>query len=198
MIAFLKGALAGKTATTAYIEVSGVGYAVGMPQSDLAKLPEAGSAVEVHTYLQVRDDDLSLFGFLSLEEKALFERLIGVNGVGPKVALAALSVFTPQALVTAVSAQDVAAVQKIPGVGKKTASRIVLELKGSFDEGLAGLFDDVAPAAASDEGLRGAREALLSMGFTSAEADVALKDAPEGGNEGALLQYALKRLGSDS
>lgn len=198
MIAFLKGALAGKTATTAYIEVSGVGYAVGMPQSDLAKLPEAGSAVEVHTYLQVRDDGLSLFGFLSLEEKALFERLIGVNGVGPKVALAALSVFTPQALVTAVSAQDVAAVQKIPGVGKKTASRIVLELKGSFDEGLAGLFDDVAPAVASDEGLRGAREALLSMGFTSAEADVALKDAPEGGNEGALLQYALKRLGSDS
>lgn len=198
MIAFLKGALAGKTATTAYIEVSGVGYAVGMPQSDLAKLPEAGGAVEVHTYLQVRDDGLSLFGFLSLEEKALFERLIGVNGVGPKVALAALSVFTPQALVTAVSAQDVAAVQKIPGVGKKTASRIVLELKGSFDEGLAGLFDNVAPAVASDEALRGAREALLSMGFTSAEADVALKDAPEGGNEGALLQYALKRLGSDS
>ena len=117
MIAFLKGTLAGKTTTTAYIEVSGVGYAVGMSQASLSKLPEAGSAVEVHTYLQVRDDGLSLFGFLSLEEKALFERLISVSGVGPKVALAALSSFTPAGLVSAISAQDVAAVQRIPGVG---------------------------------------------------------------------------------
>lgn len=196
MIAFLKGVLAGKTATTAYLEVNGVGFAVGMSQAGLSKLPEAGKPVEVHTYLQVRDDGLSLFGFLTLEEKALFERLIGVNGVGPKVALAALSVFSPQGLVAAVSAQDVAAVQKIPGVGKKTASRIVLELKGSFDEGLAGLFDAEVPGAASTEHLQGAHEALLSMGFTSAEAEVALKGAPEGADEGALLQYALKRLGT--
>ena len=140
MIAFLKGVLAAKTATTAFIEVNGVGYAVGMSQASLSKLPEAGAAVEVHTFLQVRDDGLSLFGFLTLEEKALFERLIGVGGVGPKVALAALSAFSPAGLVAAVQAQDVAAVQRIPGVGKKTASRIILELKGSFDEGLAGLF----------------------------------------------------------
>ena len=91
MIAFLKGVLAGKDASTAYLEVGGVGYAVGMSQTALSKLPEAGSPVEVHTYLQVREDGLSLYGFLSLEEKALFERLIGVGGVGPKVALAALS-----------------------------------------------------------------------------------------------------------
>ena len=145
MIAFLKGVLAAKTATTAFIEVNGVGYAVGMSQASLSKLPEAGAAVEVHTFLQVRDDGLSLFGFLTLEEKALFERLIGVGGVGPKVALAALSAFSPAGLVAAVQAQDVAAVQRIPGVGKKTASRIILELKGSFDEGLAGLFDEAAP-----------------------------------------------------
>ena len=145
MIAFLKGVLAAKTATTAFIEVNGVGYAVGMSQASLSKLPEAGAAVEVHTFLQVRDDGLSLFGFLTLEEKALFERLIGVGGVGPKVALAALSAFSPAGLVAAVQAQDVAAVQRIPGVGKKTASRIILELKGSFDEGLAGLFDEADP-----------------------------------------------------
>ena len=186
MIAFLKGVLAAKTATTAFIEVNGVGYAVGMSQASLSKLPEAGAAVEVHTFLQVRDDGLSLFGFLTLEEKALFERLIGVGGVGPKVALAALSAFSPAGLVAAVQAQDVAAVQRIPGVGKKTASRIILELKGSFDEGLAGLFDEAAPA-----------EALLSMGFTSEEADVALKGAPEGAAESVLLQYALKRLGTN-
>ena len=158
MIAFLKGTLAGKTATTAYIEVNGVGYAVGMSQASLSKLPEAGAPVEVHTFLQVRDDALALYGFLALEEKALFERLIGV--------------------------------------GKKTASRISLELKGSFDEGLASLFDGAAPAAASAANLAGTREALLSMGFTSEEADVALKGAPEGASEGVLLQYALKRIGS--
>ncbi|RDB63350.1 Holliday junction branch migration protein RuvA [Gordonibacter sp. 28C] len=198
MIAFLKGRLAGKTATAAFVDVNGVGYAVGMSQASLAKLPEAGAPVEVHTYLQVREDAVALYGFLSIEEKALFERLIGVSGVGPKVALAALSVFTPQALVSAIAAQDVTGVSKIPGVGKKTASRIILELKGSLDQGLAGLFDEAeAPSAQADERLRGAREALLSMGFTSAEADLALKGAPEGAAEGALLQYALKRLGGE-
>lgn len=199
MIAFLKGALAGKTSSVAVIEVAGVGYAVGMSQAALSKLPEAGGSVEVHTHLQVSDSGIALYGFLTLEEKALFERLIGVGGVGPKVALAALSAFSPAALVAAVQAQDVAAVQRIPGVGKKTASRIILELKGSFDQGIAGLFDDGAPAAVvTAERLAGAREALLSMGFTSAEADVALKGAPEDGDEGVLVQYALKRLGSNA
>lgn len=198
MIAFLKGTLAGKTATTAYIEVNGVGYAVGMSQASLSKLPETGAPVEVHTFLQVRDDALALYGFLALEEKALFERLIGVGGVGPKVALAALSAFSPAGLVAAVQAQDVAAVQRIPGVGKKTASRIILELKGSLDQGLASLFDEgEAPAARAAEQLRGAHEALLSMGFTAAEADLALNGAPEGVSDSAVLQYALKRLGTE-
>ena len=199
MIAFLKGALAGKTAACAYIDVQGVGYAVGMSQGALSKLPAVGEPVQVHAYLQVSDNGIALYGFLTLEEKALFERLIGVSGVGPKVALAALSSFTPEALVAAVQAQDVAAVQKIPGVGKKTASRIILELKGSFDQGLASLFDaSGAPASAATaaaERLKGAREALLALGFASAEADVALKGAPEDADENALIKYALKRLG---
>lgn len=196
MIAFLKGTLSAKTTTTAFVEVGGIGYAVGMSQASLSKLPEAGTPVEVHTYLQVREDALALFGFLSLEEKALFEQLISVSGVGPKVALAALSVFSPRALVSAISSQDVAAVQKIPGVGKKTASRIILELKGSLDQGVEGLFDAAAPAETRDAALAAAHEALLSMGFTSAEVDLALKGAPEGGTESMLLQYALKRLGA--
>ena len=194
MIAFLKGVLAGKTAACAYIDVQGVGYAVGMSQGALSKLPAVGEPVQVHTHLQVSDNGIALYGFLTL-----FERLIGVSGVGPKVALAALSSFTPEALVAAVQAQDVAAVQKIPGVGKKTASRIILELKGSFDQGLASLFDvSGAPssaAAAAAERLKGAREALLALGFASAEAEVALKGAPEDADENALIKYALKRLG---
>ena len=203
MIAFLKGILAGKLPDTAFVEVNGVGFAVGMSQASLAKLPEAGQPVQVHTHLQMREDGASLYGFLSLEEQALFEQLIGVSGVGPKVALAALSSFSsPQALASAISAQDVAAVQRIPGVGKKTASRIILELKGSLDHGLDHLFGaDGQPAAASPaagSAQQEAREALLSMGFTSAEVDLSLKGAPEGASDEALLKYALKRLGSAS
>ncbi len=194
MIAFLTGKLAGRSTTAAFIDVGGVGYAVSMSQASLAKLPEAGAEVHVLTYLQVREDALALYGFLSAEEKALFERLISVSGVGPKVALAALSSFSPRTLADAIAAQDVALVSRIPGVGKKTASRIILELKGSLDQGIEGLFGETAAAPPTDEGLKGATEALLSMGFTSAEADIALKGAPEGAGEGALLQYALKRL----
>lgn len=199
MIAFLKGVLAGRSADTAFIEVQGVGYAVGMSQASLSKLPETGSEVRVHTHLQVRDDGISLYGFLSLEEQALFEQLIGVSGVGPKVALAALSAFpSPQALASAIAAQDVTAVQRIPGVGKKTASRIILELKGSLDQGFDQLFGSDGKPAAPAEGaaLQGAREALLSMGFTSAEIDLAMKGAPEGASTEALLKYALKRFGT--
>lgn len=201
MIAFLKGVLVGKSPDTAFIEVNGVGFAVGMSQASLAKLPEVGQPVQVHTYLQMREDGASLYGFLSLEEQALFEQLIGVSGVGPKVALAALSSFpSPQALVSAISAQDVAAVQRIPGVGKKTASRIILELKGSLDHGLGQLFGiDGQPtqtAPAQSAALRAAREALLSMGFTSAEVDLSLKGASDDASDEALLKYALKRLGT--
>ena len=98
MIAFLKGKLAGKTPQVAYIDVNGVGYAVFMSATALSKLPESGGAVTVLTYLQVSDAGIALYGFLSEEEKSTFERLIGVTGVGPKVALAALSTFSPRAL----------------------------------------------------------------------------------------------------
>ena len=194
MIAFLEGTVAGKTATSALLNVGGVGFEVGMSTSALSKLAGAGQQALVYTYLQVRDDGMSLFGFLSQEEKALFERLITVSGVGPKVALAALSSYEPAKLAELIAAQDVSAVQRIPGIGKKTASRIILELKGSFEEGLVSLFDEAKPR--ESEALAAAREDLLAMGFTGTEAELALKGAPEGAAESALLQYALKKLGS--
>ena len=194
MIAFLDGTLAGKTLASAFVNVGGVGFEVGMSQAGLAKLPATGEHVTVHTYLQVRDDGMSLFGFLSLEEKALFEKLITVSGVGPKVALAALSSYAPSQLADLIAAQDVAAVQRIPGVGKKTASRIILELKGSLDQGIGGLFGQDERVV--NQALEGAKEALLSMGFTTGEIDSALKGAPEDGTESSLLQYALKKLGA--
>lgn len=196
MIAFLSGVVAGRTTQAAYLDVHGVGYEVNMSLDTLSKLPQNGEKARVLTYMQVSESGVSLFGFLTEEEKALFERLISVSGVGPRVALAALSTHTPQALIEAIAAQDVGSVQKIPGVGKKTASRIILELKGSFDQGFETLFSaaEQEEKTVLDLRLEGAREALLSMGFTSAEADLALKDAPEGATEAAIVKYALSRL----
>lgn len=194
MIAFLDGILAGKTATSALVDVGGVGFQVGMAQSSLAKLPEKGSPVLLYTYMQVRDDAMALYGFLSLDEKSLFESLITVSGVGPKVALAALSSYEPAKLAELIAAQDVNAVQRIPGIGKKMASRIILELKGFLDQELESLLGQ--PGEEASPAREGAREALLSMGFTSKETDLALQGAPDGATESALLQYALKKLGS--
>lgn len=196
MIAFLKGVMAGRTADTAYLDVNGVGFAVLMPAADIAKLPENGQQVAVFTHLAVREDAMTLYGFLSQEEHELFSRLITVSGVGPKGALAALSTFKPEELITAIQAEDVKAVSTIPGVGKKTAQRMILELKGSLAQaGEQNLFSDATAAASAR--LQGARDALLAMGFSLAEADLALKGAPEEvDTESALLHYALKRLGS--
>ena len=194
MIAFLEGAVAAKTPTSALINVNGVGFEVGMSTSSLSKLPETGERTLVYTYLQVRDDGMSLYGFSSMEEKALFEKLITVSGVGPKVALAALSTYGPVQIADFVSAQDVAAIQRVPGIGKKMASRIILELKGTLAEGIGGLFAEEKPV--ESRAMADARAALLSMGFTEAEIGLALTGAPADASDSALLQYALKKLGS--
>jgi len=193
MIAFIKGKLAGKSFDTAFIETSGVGYAVGMSASDIAKLPEVGESLLLYTHLQVREDAFSLFGFFTLEDKKMFLRLVSVSGVGAKVALSALSVFSTDEIVAYITTQDIEAISRIPGVGKKTASRIVLELKGSLEKDLLSV--SAGGANSSSAIMQAAREALLSMGFSAEETDLALKDAPEVANEAALLQYALKRLG---
>lgn len=194
MIAFLRGILASKGLSEACIDVNGVGYAVSMSHNSLSKLPEVGQEVLVRTFMSVSDSGVSLFGFTSDEEKTLFEKLITVNGVGPKMALAALSTFSPKDFAEAIATQDTVLISKIPGVGKKTASRIILELKGSLDEGLEGLFSDKSQTNANSASA-GAIEALLSMGFTSAEIELALKGASENSSEEELLKHALKRLG---
>ena len=193
MISFIKGTLVSTDEEGAIIEVNGIGYRVSMSYLSLSRLGSVGSQVQVLTYLYVREDALVLYGFYDTEERELFEQLITISGVGPKVALSALSRFEPQELVAAIITQDVAAVQKIPGVGKKTASRIVLELKDALEKQATGpLF---APVQIDSQSVSAATDALLSMGFTSAEADLALKGAPEGATDSELLRYALKRLG---
>lgn len=199
MIAFLRGKLAGRTPTQAFIDVNGVGYAVSMSGTALSRLPETGAAVTVLTYLQVSEQGVALYGFLTEGERDLFLQLIGVSGIGPKVALAALGFFAPDDLIRAIAAEDVKAVSRIPGVGKKTAQRMILELKGSladFGAAVAAASSGEGSAPAAQTARDGVYEALLSMGFTSKEAELALKGAPEDGSEGVLLQYALKKLGS--
>lgn len=195
MIAFLAGQLAAKSLSGAVVDVGGMGYQVLMSQDALSKLGAVGADVRVLTYLHVSDSGVVLYGFLAEDEKAMFEKLIGVSGVGPKMALAALSTFSPCVLADAIAAQDSTQVAKIPGVGKKTAQRIILELKGTLEESDGGLFVADDDRSVMDARLTGASEALLAMGFTAAEAELALKGAPEGATESALVKYALKRLG---
>lgn len=201
MIAFLRGRVADKTAGTLVLDVGGVGYAVGVSAQTSAAVPAPGSREEclVYTYLQVRDDGVSLYGFAAREERAVFERLIAISGVGPKLALAVLSSFSPDALRDVVAAGDEKRMATVPGVGKKTASRMILELKDALKTDLLGgsamlpgMGAPAAPGAAVDD----ATAALLSMGFTSAECELALKgyEGPAA-DASAAIKYALKRLG---
>lgn len=189
MIAFLRGRLTGRTPTHALVDVGGVGYEVAMPTRSLAALPGEGEPVTVLTHMHVREDGMSLFGFTTDAEKRLFEGLIGVSGVGPKVALAMLSALSPDDLASAVAREDVGVLSSVPGVGKKTAQRVIVDLKdrlGGPDVGaLKGTVADVHTEA---------REALLAMGFGPVEAAAALKDV-EGEDAQALLRAALRRLG---
>ncbi len=193
MIACLKGVLVATSLDSAILDVHGVGYQVLMSSRSLSRLGMPGDTVQVLTHLQLRDDALVLYGFLNPEEKDLFLRLTSVSSVGPKVALAVLSTFDPSDAIAAIVAQDHAAIQRVPGVGKKMASRIVLELKESFTGQTQTSTSEMFQQALNAK--KAVTEALLSMGFTSEEAGLSLKWAPEEASETVLLQYALKRLG---
>lgn len=192
MIAYLNGMLAGKGLDSIIVEVGGIGYRVLLSSRSIARLGNVGDRVRVITHLQVRDDGLTLYGFTHQEEKDLFMRLTAVSSVGPKVALSVLSTYDPAEVASAIAAQDLAAIQRVPGIGKKMAQRIVLELKESFGDELQAVLSGQSKKALNAK--KGALEALLSMGFTFEESELALKGAPDEASETILLQYALKRL----
>jgi Holliday junction DNA helicase RuvA len=162
----------------------------------LATVSERGDEVTLLTLQIVREDSMMLYGFMTEQEKRLFERLITVSGVGPKVALSALSAFNADTLQQIIVDEDVARVSTVPGIGKKTAQRIILELRGTLDAQVAGGLEAGAVPGAAQQVRQQVTEALLSMGFTAAEASLALKGY-EGEDElGALMRFALKRLGT--
>ena len=190
MIAFLTGRVVLKSATLAHLDVGGVGYELSMSTRSLVSLPAVGDSVTVHTYLHVRDDGIALFGFESPDEKVAFEQLLTVSGVGPKVALATLSSIAPEDLAQAVAAEDVALIASVPGIGKKTAQRIIVDLAGKLDVATG---PSVSAVVANGAAQAEAREALLSMGFSAAEVATALKGGS--GNAQALVRHALSRIG---
>lgn len=193
MIAFLTGRVAGKTASACLLDVGGVGFRLAMSTSSLGALPAEGDEVTVWTYLYVREDELSLFGFESIAEKDAFEQLITVSGVGPKVALATLSSLSPDDLAAAVASEDVAMLSGVPGIGKKTAQRICLELKDKMGAPELAKTGGGRPSTAATAE---ATEALLAMGFSSPEVAAAVKGFDgDSADAQAVLRHALRRLG---
>ena len=167
--------------SAAVIDVGGVGYEVGISATTAAGLPPAGDEVRLYTRMRISNDAVALFGFLTASERMVFDRLISVSSVGPRLALSVLSKFSVEQLYTVVLSEDAKAMATVPGVGKKTAQRLILELKGTFakERGLVGADLPAAgqlPIGAPDRGvLEDAREALLSMGFSPQETDLALE-----------------------
>lgn len=208
MIVQLTGTLLEVTPSRVVIDVSGVAFELGVSSTTAAALPHAGEAgVSVLVRMIVREDAMELYGFATREERALFDQLRAISGVGPKLALSALSTFSPAALAQVVLAQDAGRMAQVPGVGRKKASRLLVELSDVFSKnaelrGLVGLTEPDAAlpmAAAPSAGAEAeATEALLSMGFTSQEAELALDGHTEAGavTVEQVLAYALRRLGS--
>lgn len=206
MISCIRGTLLEASPSIAVIEASGVGFELGISSLTAASLPALGEECRLFTRLQVREDAMTLFGFSSKEERVMFDRLLAVSGVGPRLALAVLSKYDVSQLYTIVMAEDDKAMAAVSGVGKKTAQRLILELKSVFAKnGGVGVPASVAPGqvalpvAQQSSALEDARAALLSMGFSPQETDLALEGAPtEGVRVEALLAGALKRLGMDA
>jgi len=169
MIAHLRGRIVAKHPNQVIVEAGGVGYDVNITIPTFSELPAAGSEVALHIHTHVREDALALYGFLRAEEKRLFERLISVSGIGPKLAVTILSGMAAEAMVAAIRDNDVAQLTRIPGIGKKTAERMVLELRDKL-EGLA-----AAPAAPKASPLEeDVLSALVNLGYQRAAAERAL------------------------
>jgi Holliday junction DNA helicase RuvA len=187
MISFLHGVVAEKGGGSVVLSVGGVGYEVLIPASSAGTLPPIGRPARLYTRMHVRDDSMVLYGFASHDERALFDLLVTVTGVGPKLALSFLSVLSPVALRRAVAAGDVAALTLVPGVGKKVAQRVMLDLRDK-------LGGDVVVVEGP---LADVREALLALGLSAPEASEAMAGIPADGDRPVdeLLRQALQHIG---
>jgi len=195
MIGSLRGTLVHRSPRgEVLLEVAGVGYRCLVAPSTMVALGPPGGTVLIHTHLHVREDALTLYGFLTVDERDCFEALLGAHGVGPALALAILSVHGPTDLRRSLNDGDVDALTLVPGVGRKTAARLLIELKSRLD------LPDLAPEAAMVNGNGGhsaradLREALAGLGYEAAEVAAVLRELPADGEIEDLLRHALRLL----
>jgi Holliday junction DNA helicase RuvA len=199
MIGSLRGRLLDRGADEVLVEVGGVGYRLTVAPTTAVALGDAGDEVFVWVHHHVREDAQTLYGFAGRDERVTFEALIGAHGVGPSLALAILSVHAPAALARILADDDVAALCLVPGVGKKTAARLLVELKSRLHVPDT----DAVPAAVGGNGAAepstphaDVREALAGLGYGPDEIRAATSDLPDDGDASALLRQALRRLGA--
>ncbi len=190
MIALVRGEVAGRRPAQGevVVDVAGVGYRLAVSGETLKHVPAIGKPVTLHSHLIVRDDALQLYGFATEEERDLFLMLLGVQSVGPKVALAVLSGGTPRELLGALAGGDTARFQAVPGIGKRTAERIIVELR---EKAGVTLPEDAIVVRASDDPRMLARDGLLGLGYSLQEADELLDGAP-GETPEQLIAHALR------
>ncbi|HIQ74986.1 MAG TPA: Holliday junction branch migration protein RuvA [Candidatus Cottocaccamicrobium excrementipullorum] len=207
MISFIRGPLAAVEEDGIVVEAGGVGFEIRVPASVLDRLPALGQEIKIYTYFQVREDGMSLYGFQTVQDRQIFRQLLGVNGIGPKGALGILSALKPDELRMAIVSGDAKAIAKAPGVGVKTAQRIILDLKDkiSMDQvtrqwlEASGQEGDL-PSGSGAEGLAGAAreavEALVALGYTGIEASRAVKkvELAEGMTAEDVLKASLRHL----
>jgi holliday junction DNA helicase RuvA len=192
MIAFLRGRVHDKQPNSVVVDVAGVGYQVHVPLSTFYNLGDEGAEVSLRVYTHVREDTLQLYGFLTELERQLFERLIGISGIGPKLAIVVLSGMETRDLLAAVQRADVARLTAIPGIGKKTAERIVLELKDRLSQISVPTVSGTAVAPSSVDQLRvDLLSALLNLGYHRQQAEKAI-DATVTSNPNASFEHAVR------
>jgi Holliday junction DNA helicase RuvA len=189
MIAHLRGRLLSKHPNQAIVEAGGVGYDVTISIPTFSDLPKAGGEVALHIHTHVREDSLALFGFMRVEEKKLFEKLIGVSGIGPKLAITILSGMSTEFMVAAIRGNDVGTLTKIPGIGKKTAERMILELRDKLDQ--FGVAPSIATATPVEEDVM---SALVNLGYQRTAAERAVSAAAGADGFEALFREALGAL----
>ncbi len=206
MISYVKGPLMGIEEDVIVVEAGSLGLAVHVPVSLLPELPGLGQEVTVYTYFQVREDAMTLYGFLHPQDRDMFRQLLGVNGIGPKGALGILSVLRPDDLRLAIVSADVKALAKAPGIGTKTAQRMILDLKdkismedvlGSMASGTdLGTGSGAAAMAGLAEAAKEAVQALVALGYTNSEASRAVKQVEivDGMTSEDVLKASLKHL----
>ena len=197
MFAYLEGKIDYKGQNNVVLDVQGVGFELNCSMNTLGSLPPIGDKARLYTILNVKEDLMELYGFVSIEEKHMFERLTSVSGIGPKSALQILSSMSLRDLTLAIMTGDTTALSRAQGIGKKTAQRIALELKEKVSESdISGIqYTDVATAAPATDAVKEAVQGLISLGYTAQEAARAVKEVADQSEEPAqLIMLALRGM----